>query len=111
MSQAGDEYYEQLRAKFAPAADYLMECCFGTVWSRPALGDKVRELCTLSALTAMGKLPQIKGHVKGALRAGNSKEEVLEVLLHMFPYCGWPATLNAIGVAFEAFEEMEAELG
>lgn len=109
MGAAGDEFYLDLKSKFSAAAEYLMACCFGTVWSRDALGNKMRELCTLSALTAMGKLPQVKAHVKGAIHAGSTREEVLEVLLHMFPYCGWPSTLSALNMAFEAFAEMDSE--
>ncbi len=52
-------------------------------------------------LTALGKTPEIKLHVKGALNNGLSVEEIKAVLLHATAYCGIPAGLDACKAAHE----------
>jgi len=76
------------------------------VYSRPGLDLKSREISTVAALTAMGTaLPQLKVHVHGALNVGCSPQEIIEVMIQMAVYAGFPAALNGIFVAKEVFDE------
>lgn len=86
------------------AVDYLMKYCFGAHYTRPGLDLKTRELCTVTALAVLARWPQLKSHIGGALRTGNTKEEITEVLLQMQNYAGWPITLVALETASEAFK-------
>ena len=52
-------------------------------------------------LTALGKTPEIKLHVKGALNNGVTVDEIKEILLHATVYCGIPAGLDAFKAAHE----------
>ncbi|GBD11975.1 hypothetical protein HRbin23_01660 [bacterium HR23] len=79
---------------------------FGEVYYRPDLDLKQRAVCTLSALTALGKERQLRRHVRAALGVGLTKEEVVETLCHTTLYCGLPSALNALAVAREVFREM-----
>ncbi len=101
------------REKFAninsDAVDYLMKYCFGAYYCRPGVDLKIRELCTVAALAALGRWPQLKSHIGGALRVGASKEEVTEILLQMQNYAGWPVTLTSLEVASEAFASFDIE--
>jgi 4-carboxymuconolactone decarboxylase len=101
----GADYVDQSLAK---ADDFMMafqhittEMCWGYVWTRPGLDRKTRSLLNLAMLTALGKVPEIKLHVKGALNNGVSVEEIKEVLLHAAVYCGIPAALDAFKAAHE----------
>ncbi len=92
----------------AKADDFMMafqrittEWCWGYAWTRPGLERKTRSLLNLAMLTALGKTPEIKLHVKGALANGVSVEEIKEVLLHATVYCGIPAGLDAFKAAHE----------
>jgi len=92
----------------AKADDFMMEFqrittewCWGYAWTRPGLERKTRSLLNLAMLTALGKTPEIKLHVKGALANGVSVEEIKEVLLHATVYCGIPAGLDAFKAAHE----------
>jgi 4-carboxymuconolactone decarboxylase len=49
--------------------------------------------------------PQLKVHVHGLLNVGGSREEVVETAVHIAPYAGFPAALNAISAAQEVFDE------
>ena len=88
--------------------DWVKASLFGDVWGRPGLEKKVRSIATMSALCALGRLPQLKGHIDFALNLGWSREEVGELFMHLVYYCGLPACLNALGVAKEVFDERDA---
>lgn len=82
--------------------------CFGEVWGREELPRGVRSMLTLGMLAALGRQEQLKGHVRGALANGVSKEEIREVLLHAAIYCGVPAAVASFASASEVFAEIEA---
>jgi 4-carboxymuconolactone decarboxylase len=85
---------------------YIIEFAFGDIYSRSKLDLKSREIATVAALTAMGNaIPQLKVHLHGALNVGCSKEEIIEIIIQMAVYAGFPAALNAIFAAKEVFEE------
>jgi 4-carboxymuconolactone decarboxylase len=85
-------------------ANYLIEFPFGDIYSRPGLDLKMRELAVVAALTALGNAaPQLKVHIHGALNVGCTREEVVEVIMQMAVYAGFPAALNGLFTAKEVF--------
>jgi 4-carboxymuconolactone decarboxylase len=87
-------------------AKYVVEFPFGDIYSRPGLDLKTRELTAVAALTAMGNaIPQLKVHIGYALKTGSSREEVLEVIMQMAVYAGFPAALNGLYAAKEVFQQ------
>jgi len=89
---------------------YMMEFVFGEISSRPGLDMKSREITAVAALAALGTAPnQLKIHIKGALNCGCSRDEVVEVLIQVLVYAGFPATLNGLRLAKEAFKEMDGK--
>jgi alkylhydroperoxidase/carboxymuconolactone decarboxylase family protein YurZ len=65
-----------------------------------------RELATVALLTAIGTQPAaLKNHLRAALAAGATREQIVQVLEQMAIYAGFPAALNGIGVAREVFAE------
>lgn len=61
----------------------------------------------IAAATARGTMePQLKVHVKAARAVGVSREQIVEVLIQMAVYAGFPAALNGLGVARTAFAEI-----
>ncbi|MFN8983422.1 MAG: carboxymuconolactone decarboxylase family protein, partial [Alphaproteobacteria bacterium] len=52
-------------------------------------------------LTALGKIPEVKLHVTGALNNGITVDEIKATLLHATAYCGIPAGLDAFKAAHE----------
>lgn len=95
-------------ASMAKADDFMMSfqrattaIAWGWAWGDPTLPRKTRSLLNLAMLTALGKTPEIKLHVKGALNNGISVEEIKATLLHATAYCGIPAGLDAFKAAHE----------
>lgn len=85
----------------AAVPGFLTDFLFGDLWTRGGLDVATRELLGLVTLTALGLAPQLPAHVRGALKAGNSTEQLLAALVQAFPYVGFPAALNAIRVVGE----------
>lgn len=89
-------------------ARFVAEFPYGDIYTRPGLDLKTRELITVAAVTALGTAPlQLKSHIKGALNVGCTREEIVEVMIQMAVYAGFPAGLNGIYTAKEVFEELD----
>lgn len=85
---------------------YVIEFGFGDIYSRPGLDLRSREVATIAALTAMGNArPQLKVHIKAGLNVGLSQHEIVETIMQMAVYAGFPAALNGISAAKEVFGE------
>ena len=105
----GEEAVEAVKAISPDLARYIIEFPFGDVYSRGVLSLKEREIVTLSALAALGNaLPQLKVHIHGALNVGCTRQEILEIMIQMAVYAGFPAALNGTFAAKEVFAERDA---
>ena len=104
----GDDYVERALAgatEFTwPLQEHVTRNCWGNVWQRPGLDKRTRSLITVAILTALGKQHELKGHVRGALNNGATKEDLQEVLLHASIYCGVPAAVEAFRSAAEVVD-------
>jgi 4-carboxymuconolactone decarboxylase len=102
--EGGVKVVESL-ADIAPDfARLLIEFPFGDVYSRPGLDLRAREIAVVAALTAMGNAaPQLKVHIQGALNVGVTRTEVVEIIMQMAVYAGFPAALNGLTAAREVF--------
>ncbi|GKS92482.1 carboxymuconolactone decarboxylase family protein [Acidovorax sp. SUPP2539] len=103
---AGLAVVEALAQSFPDFARYLLEFPFGDIYAREGLGLRERELATVAALCALGHaLPQLKVHVHAALHVGCQPQEIVEVVMQMAAYAGFPAALNGLSVVREVFAE------
>jgi len=104
--EAGKKVVESL-SKIAPDfAEYLIEFPFGDIYSRDELGLREREIATIAALTAMGNAaPQLKVHINAGLNVGLTKKEIVEIIMQMSVYSGFPSALNGLFAAEEVFSE------
>jgi 4-carboxymuconolactone decarboxylase len=84
---------------------FVTEFAFGDIYSRPGLTLKTRQLLTIASLVTLGNAqPQLKSHIKGALNVGCTREEIVETILQMGVYAGFPAAMNAMYAAKEVFQ-------
>ncbi len=106
--EAGEQVVESLQSIAPDLAKYMIEFPFGDIFSRPGLDLKSREIATVAALTALGNAePQLKSHIHGALNVGCTRKEVVEVIIQMAVYAGFPAALRAMSSAKAVFEERD----
>lgn len=102
--EAGQKVIDSLQAICPDLAKYTIEFPFGDIYQRPQLDVKSREIATVAALTALGHCaPQLNVHINGALNVGCKPDEIIEVILQMAVYAGFPAALNGMFVAKEVF--------
>ena len=95
---------DSLRDIAPDLADWIIDFSYGDVMARPGLDQRSRQFATIAALTALGNAqPQLKVHIAGALKVGCTPQEIVEVILQMAVYAGFPAAINALNVAREAF--------
>lgn len=107
--EAGTNVINSLRDIAPDFARYLIEFPFGDIYSRPGLDLRSREIAVVAALTALGNAaPQLKVHIEGALNVGVTRDEVVEVIMQMAVYAGFPAALNGLFAAKEVFAAREA---
>lgn len=99
---------EMLRDIAPDMARFIVEFPYGDIYSRPGLDLKTRELITIAALTVLGHSgPQLRSHIQNSLAAGCTREQILEVMMQMAVYGGFPAAINALLRARDVFKEAD----
>jgi alkylhydroperoxidase/carboxymuconolactone decarboxylase family protein YurZ len=88
-------------------ADLWIDFTYRGMYSRGILDDKTRILCIVGNCVAVGETIQIRSHMRGALRAGATPREVLEVLLQSSALFGMPGLMRSLVI----FVKMIAEEG
>lgn len=92
-------------------ARFGIEFNFGDIYSRPGLTLAQRELLSLAALVMLGGVDaQLRGHTRGAIHVGCTPLEILETVIHVVQYAGFPRALNAIRVVTDQLVELGCEL-
>lgn len=105
--QAANSIEQQLNKIYPPFLDFLQET-FSDIYSDHTLDLKTKEIIVLTTLiTQKDTKPQLKTHIKAALKAGVTKNEILALIKHLVIYVGFPSTINALYTAQEVFSEEE----
>ncbi|MEU9360229.1 carboxymuconolactone decarboxylase family protein [Streptomyces sp. NPDC048301] len=100
------ELFSSLEAAAPGFADWIVTALFGGTYQRDGLSPRDRQLVNLGALTALGGVdPQLAGHVRTGLRVGMTRDELVEVFVHLAPYVGVPKALAGMRVATAALAE------
>lgn len=86
---------ERLHALDADLMTYIRDFAYDTVYDRPGLELKTKELLACVLLASLGSPPELRTHLRGALNAGATEQEVRETLLFCVPYLGFPRTVAA----------------
>jgi len=97
---------QQLIGDIAPKLAQLTDdVLFGDVWTRPELNPRDRSLVTVAALVTTGSTEQIVGHLRRAKDNGLTETELVEAIIHLAFYAGWPRAMSALTVAKTVFTE------
>src|SRR5579859_2318196 len=80
---------------------------FGDVWERPGLSKRDRSLITVAALVALYRTRELPSHLRRALANGISKDELVEVFIHLAFYAGWPSAMTAVRTTMDLLAETE----
>ena len=96
------EHWQQICPDFG---EYVTEFLAGEIWSRPGLDRRTKSLATIAALAAMGRTRALELNLRFALNNGATRQEVIETLLHIAPYAGFPACWEGLVIANRVFGE------
>ena len=104
----GDAYVDAALNKVTPFTAPLQEVvtkhAWGNTWQRDGIDLRTRSIVTVAMLIGLGKMHELKVHVRGALNNGVTPQELQEIFLHASVYCGFPAALDAFRVGAEVVE-------
>ena len=73
------------------------------------LNAQQQSIVSIAALTAVGDLEHLKTQLNSGLDAGLTINEIKEVLVQLYAYCGFPRSLNAINTFMSVVEERKAK--
>lgn len=106
--RVADNLLHEYEAVAPDFARYLVEFAFGEIYARE--GDlRQRELVAIAALATMGGCDrQLETHVHGAFNVGLSESEIVEAVMTLIPYAGFPKALTAIAVVKRVVEKRAA---
>lgn len=102
-----EEIFKQIDDIAPDMSRFVVEFPYSEIYTRKEVDLKTRELCTVAALTVLGTIPQLKEHISGALNVGNTPTEIVEIIMQMTAYCGFPKAINAVLAAKEVFIEKD----
>ncbi|MFA4860834.1 carboxymuconolactone decarboxylase family protein [Methanoregula sp.] len=114
LSQIAPDQERVLKETFDPVnpdiTRYVIEFGYGDIYARGILPIRNRQVATIAALAAKGTAPsQLRFHIGGGLRAGLSEEEIIEIMLLISIYAGFPAALNGILATREVASTLKEE--
>lgn len=106
--QAGVEVLDKLAETAPELSKFVIAFAFGDIYARPKLSLRERQIATVASVATLGHAqPQLKSHINGALNLGITKAEIVELLMQMAVYAGFPAAINAVATAAEVFAGRE----
>jgi 4-carboxymuconolactone decarboxylase len=99
-----DRALDQATPFSAPLQELVTNHAWGNTWQRTGIDLRTRSIVTVSMLVALGRMHELKIHVRGALNNGVTKEELREIFLDASVYCGFPAAVDAFRAAAEVID-------
>lgn len=107
----GEEVAAQMRESWRDISpeleEYIIEFVAGEIWSRPQLDQRTKSLVTIATVAGMGRPLALELNIRMARSNGASERDIIETLLHIAPYAGFPAAWEGLAVAKRVFAENE----
>jgi 4-carboxymuconolactone decarboxylase len=75
---------------------------------KQGLSLKEKSIITISSLTAQGKIPELKSELNAGVEAGLTVNEIKEVLIHTYAYCGFPRSIRGLQTFMQVIEERKS---
>lgn len=79
------------------------------VVNNQALSSKEKSIITISSLTAQGKIPELKTELNAGVEAGLTVNEIKEILIHTYAYCGFPRSIRGLQTFMQVMEERKSK--
>jgi len=89
----------------------VVSCSFASSYAQinenpnVSLNAKQQSIIPIAALTAKGELEQLKPALSAGLDAGLTINEIKEIMVHLYAYCGFPRSIRGLQTFMEVLEE------
>jgi len=93
----------------APFQELITEAAWSHLWSRDTISFRERSMITLALLAGLGNYEELALHTRATANTGASRDDVMEVMLHVAVYAGVPRANHAIKIVKQVFDEMDRE--
>jgi len=102
LGEKSEEIIKKFESISPDFANYILDFAYGDLYTREGFPDKYRELAAVACLIGQGNtgLP-LKAHIKGMLNVGWTKNEVIELIIFLIGYSGFPVCVEAINIINE----------
>ena len=94
-----------------PFQELITEAAWSHVWSRDTISNRERSMLTLALLAGLGNYEELALHTRATANTGATRDDVMEVMLHVAIYAGVPRANHAIKVVKQVLDEMDREKG
>ncbi|MBS0953387.1 carboxymuconolactone decarboxylase family protein [Lactiplantibacillus plantarum] len=94
-------------SKIAPDIDaYIKNFVFGEIYARQGINKQEKVLATITALAAMGGCEtELHTHINTAINVKIMPKKIIDTLIQILPYAGFPRVINAISICKQVFKE------
>ena len=73
------------------------------------LNQQEKSIISIAAINAKGDLENLKSALKESLEAGLTVNEIKEILVHTYAYCGFPRSIRGLQIFMEVVNERKAK--
>ena len=93
----------------------IVSCSMGTLYAQPTEKSKMTftgrqlSIISISAITASGDLHALRPALEKGLESGLTINEIKEVLVHLYAYCGFPRSIRGLQTFMEVVDERKAK--
>lgn len=93
----------------------ILSCFYGSLYAQnktelnKALTTKQQSIIPIAAYTAQGELQHLKPALNEGLDAGLTINEIKEVIVHLYAYCGFPRSIRGLQTFMEVLDERKAK--
>jgi len=95
---------EELKPKFPEVIDHTIEYVLGDIYARPGLDMRTKFIIAFTSCVANGNKSNITGYTRHLLHEGVSRKEIMDILIHISAYAGFPAVWEALGPVQEGLD-------
>lgn len=78
---------------------------FGDSWTRTALDQHARSLVSVAIAAALGTREPLRGQLRIAMNSQVTKDEIVDLFIHLAAYAGAARAFEGYQVALEVFAE------
>lgn len=101
------------KRKFLPILFFVFMLIANTMSAQnsinKSLNTQEQSIVTISALTAVGDIEHLKVELNNGLDSGLTINEIKEILVQLYAYCGFPRSLNGINAFMAVLEERKTK--